>query len=415
MGIRRYSCILFQLGIATYLLSILYYFFGYHGNNIRYDDHLIKPVYNRYSKEQPSSYTIGPRHDPNQMTIELPTPTNETERVNAAFIVLVRNTELYGMMQSMRDIEKTFNHKFGYPWVFLNDKPFSKTFINYTTSMTSSKTYYGLVNDSMWGYPEFIDQEKAARQRERLKLVPYGLSESYRHMCRFQSGFFWRHPLVLSLGLEYYWRVEPDVRYFCDLDYDPFLYMKKNNKKYAFNISFKEHTGTIPSLWKAVKYFARTATLKGKNYFPHPAEDSLYRFVTDRNGQDYNSCHFWTNFEIARLDLWQTEAYRNFFGYLDRSGGFFYERWGDAPVHSIFASLFLKKDEIHFFNDIGYAHSIYQHCPEQENLITRCSCDPGRSLDFTDHMSCLNEYMNAQKHRKGDGRTVNDVLLTEFE
>lgn len=47
------------------------------------------------------------------------------------------------------------------------------------------------------------------------------------------SGFFWRHPLVLSLNLEYYWRVEPDVRYFCDLDYDPFLYMKQNKKKYG--------------------------------------------------------------------------------------------------------------------------------------------------------------------------------------
>lgn len=47
------------------------------------------------------------------------------------------------------------------------------------------------------------------------------------------SGFFWRHPLVLSLNLEYYWRVEPDVRYFCELDYDPFLYMKQNKKKYG--------------------------------------------------------------------------------------------------------------------------------------------------------------------------------------
>jgi alpha 1,2-mannosyltransferase len=193
--------------------------------------------------------------------------------------------------------------------------------------------------------------------------------------------------------------VEPDVRYFCELDYDPFLYMKKNNKKYGnvityiretrtkytrhhkgFNIAFREHSGTIPTLWKTVKDFAVSATRKGKNYFPHPAEDSLYRFVTDETGERYNSCHFWTNFEIARLDLWQSETYRNFFDYLDRSGGFFYERWGDAPVHSIFASLYLKKDEMHFFNDIGYAHSIYQHCPEQENLVTRCSCNPGKTL-----------------------------------
>jgi hypothetical protein len=30
-------------------------------------------------------------------------------------------------------------------------------------------------------------------------------------------------------------------------------------------------------------------------------------------------------------------------------------------------------------------------------------------------MSCLNEYMDAQKSRKSDGRTVNEVLLNGDE
>lgn len=110
------------------------------------------------------------------------------------------------------------------------------------------------------------------------------------------------------------------------------------------------------------------------------ATESLYRFVTDENGSEYNLCHFWTNFEIARLDLWHTEAYQALFTYLDKTGGFFYERWGDAPIHSIFAALYLKKEEIHFFNDIGYKHSIYEHCPEQENLLNRCSCEAKNTL-----------------------------------
>lgn len=42
-----------------------------------------------------------------------------------------------------------------------------------------------------------------------------------------------------------------------------------------------------------------------------------------------------------------------FFNHLESEGGFYYERWGDAPVHSIAANLFLNKDEIHFFDDIG--------------------------------------------------------------
>jgi hypothetical protein len=48
---------------------------------------------------------------------------------------------------------------------------------------------------------------------------------------RFESGLFYRHPLMAEY--EFYWRVEPSVEFFCDLDYDPFLYMKENDKKYG--------------------------------------------------------------------------------------------------------------------------------------------------------------------------------------
>jgi alpha 1,2-mannosyltransferase len=108
-----------------------------------------------------------------------------------------------------------------------------------------------------------------------------------------------------------------------------------------------------------------------------PSEnDSLYRFVTQDQGESYNGCHFWTNFEIASLDLWRSNDYLKLFNYLDQSGGFFYERWGDAPVHSIAASLMLSKDEFHFFNDIGYRHSAYSHCPTQPEFRDKCTCDP---------------------------------------
>ena len=54
--------------------------------------------------------------------------------------------------------------------------------------------------------------------------VLYGGRESYHHMCRYFSGFFFRHPVLAEF--DYYWRMEPDVYYYCDLDYDPFLYMQ---------------------------------------------------------------------------------------------------------------------------------------------------------------------------------------------
>ncbi len=45
----------------------------------------------------------------------------------------------------------------------------------------------------------------------------------------------------------------PDVTFFCDIDYDPFLFMQDNNKMYGFTISLYEYEATIPTLWGAVK------------------------------------------------------------------------------------------------------------------------------------------------------------------
>jgi len=74
----------------------------------------------------------------------------------------------------------------------------------------------------------------------------------------------------------------------------------------------------------------------------------------------------------------------DYFESLDQDGGFFYERWGDAPVHSIAAALMLNKDEIHFFNDIAYYHVPFTHCPtgEKTRLDLRCHCNPKDNFDW---------------------------------
>lgn len=43
-------------------------------------------------------------------------------------------------------------------------------------------------------------------------------------------------------------------------------------------------------------------------------------------GEKYNMCHFWSNFEIARLSFFRSKEYRDFFETMDRSGGFWMER-----------------------------------------------------------------------------------------
>lgn len=66
-----------------------------------------------------------------------------------------------------------------------------------------------------------------------------------------------------------------------------------------------------------------------------------------------------------------------FFEHLDNAGGFYYERWGDAPVHSIGAALLAPKDKLHFFREVGYRHEPFQHCPLSDlHRQGKCWCDP---------------------------------------
>ena len=184
---------------------------------------------------------------------------------------------------------------------------------------------------------------------------------------------------------DYYWRVEPDVEFHCDIDYDPFLYMQDNNLKYGFTISLTEFRKTVPTLWKTTWQFIQ------KN--PHLINPkNTMAWLTDFWG-DYNLCHFWSNFEIADLRLWRSERYMKYFEHLDRAGGFFYERWGDAPVHSLAVTMFLQKSEVHWFHDIGYSHPGATNCPSDANARLRCTCDPEESLDVDGSTQCSRKWL----------------------
>lgn len=307
-------------------------------------------------------------------------------KANATFVVLARNHDLENTVRSIRRMEDRFNRFHRYPYVILNEVPFTEEFKKRVSNVISSSVEFGVIPHDHWFQPDWIDEEKATAGRKKLEDegVIYGGSLSYRNMCRFNSGFFFRHPLMLKY--RWYWRIEPDVHYHCDVNFDPFLFLEDNNKIYGFTITMYEFEKTIPTLWGHVREFM-------KEHPEYVSEDNAMGFMSENNGETYNLCHFWSNFEIADMNFWRGPAYTAFFEYLDRTGGFYYERWGDAPVHSIAAAVFAKKDQIHFFDEIGYEHNPYTHCPKNEDSWERgqCGCDRGKSFDY-DGYSCLKKW-----------------------
>jgi alpha 1,2-mannosyltransferase len=295
-------------------------------------------------------------------------------RVRAVILVLCRNSDLGQMMTTCENFERRWNKKYKYSYVFLNNEAWEGNFIKKISKIISNGSgadvSFGIVPKEHWSYPEWIDQEKASKLRRQMgeRGIAYGGSESYRFMCRYFSGFFYRHPLLQDY--DYYWRVEPGVEFTCDINYDVFRFMHNHDKKYGFVITMQEIPETIPTLWPTIveDFLSKRLCLSTSNL---PA----IRYFGPPTPRGYNGCHFWSNFEIASFDFFRSHEYQNYFEVLDRKGGFFYERWGDAPVHSIAVGLFLPKEAVHYFHDIGYKHHPFSHCPADFMSRKQCNCD----------------------------------------
>lgn len=202
----------------------------------------------------------------------------------ASFVILCRNSDLGDLLPSLANLEQTFNaHQYNsYPYIFLNNDEFTPYFKGELENILASfrlrfggpnapapEIRWGLIPQEHWKPPEWIDWEKAHRNWDiySQQKISYARSQTYRSMCRWQSGFFFKHPLLSDL--EYYWRVEPSTRFTCNLVppsgqqprswdthadgngdfWDPFRWMKVNNKKYGFTLTMKEHYPTIRTLW----------------------------------------------------------------------------------------------------------------------------------------------------------------------
>ncbi|KAI1742980.1 glycolipid 2-alpha-mannosyltransferase-domain-containing protein [Xylaria scruposa] len=312
-------------------------------------------------------------------------------RPEAAFIALVRNSEVEEMVYSMIQLEARFNSRpiHQYDWVFFNDEDFSDEFMLSVKNATNSQCYFEIIPKEHWSIPSWIDTTRFDVGRQFMGSIGVGKAwlQSYHHMCRWNAGLF---ALEKRLAFyEFFWRVEPGVDFSCNINYDVFRFMRDNDMAYGFNMAILDDARSFPSLWDRTKTFIKKnkdmihkdadydwllhSPLQGEDIVHAsslPSEDDDEDNKKDFDHLQYNNCQFYSNFEVGSLAFFRSKEHRAYFEHIDKTGGFYYERFGDAPIHTLSVSLFLPKSRIWYFRDIGYAHGLCEQCPPHQFRLT---------------------------------------------
>ena len=146
------------------------------------------------------------------------------------------------------------------------------------------------------------------------------------------------------MTLQYYWRLDDDSLLLSNVSYDVFEFMQRHSLQYGYLWRHWDSLTCVEGLWEATERYIAESGLKSE-FFSSWKRGYLY----------YN------NFEISSTKMWLSDKYKLYIDYIDRLGGIFYNRWGDAPLHGIAVSMFVPKNQTYLFHDIGYRHGSYRH------------------------------------------------------
>ncbi len=247
-----------------------------------------------------------------KLSVKVYNTKNETEtktkknKIKACIIILVRNFDLSDLIKTMKKFEDNFNNKYNYPYILMNNELFTDNFRKEIVKHTKSKIEFELIPIEYWSVPDWINKKKFEKNLKQL----YKWPTEYRLMCRFFSGFFFR--IESTLKYDYFMRIDSHVNFPCQLLQDPFEKLYRENKKYGFILTNEESLFTIPTLWDSVmKWYGNRTKLNSQ----------LFKYLKD------TMCIFYNNFEVGSFSLFRSKDYLTYFNYLDKKGGFFYERW----------------------------------------------------------------------------------------
>ena len=254
-----------------------------------------------------------------------------SSKPKAAFYYLTKSQRINRLQNSLQLLDGNFNDKYQYPVIIFHESNLEAS-LEKIRRFTNSTVYFQEISFTM---PGFLTNNVTFN-------IPCLSKVSYRQMCRFHAKEIYEHPIIQ--GFDYLFRLDDDSFITRPIHYDVFGFMRTGDTDYGFIWSHYDAMSCTKGLWEATEHFINTTGIKP--YFFHK----------------WKRPHiYYNNFEISRTAIWLSEEYKSYVNYLDRLGGMFYHRWGDAPIKGIAISMLVPKNKTHLFKDIGYTHNNFNN------------------------------------------------------
>jgi hypothetical protein len=277
--------------------------------------------------------------------------------INAAIFILTQNTaerKVY-LKTSLYFLFRNFNKKFNYPIILLHEGDYDERsqdeIIKSIREDHRHLIKFKQIAKEDFEIPSHIDKLKTDIS-VALQPVPYWRNVKYRLMCYFWVKRFFKY----TEGYDYVMRLDDDSFIEEPIKDDLFAVAAAKDLVYMSNLvhidcglcnyGMKELFQTIVPDQKAQidsGLFVPAKLTQGNAYFDKFKK--LYAFI---EGKEFTEQEFATempimyynNFFITSTKFWKRDDVQTAIDKIDKHGGIFYYRYGDAPIHTLLVTLF---------------------------------------------------------------------------
>ncbi|KAG6815236.1 hypothetical protein H0H93_010489, partial [Arthromyces matolae] len=273
------------------------------------------------------------------------------KRPNGVIFMLFPPSRVQQATLALRNVEDRFNRRLKYPYVLFMVEgevdEVTEVQKERIAHITEGRATFAEVPLSQWNTPDFLDESRVKASSEKLGYGWYltclpGLTyhlpiSGFRTdivLCVDGTPSSLSPPRAPTANHQIWYRSPGFVQVAYDAEW--------------VQLSLASNVSAFMS--KHAKEFPPDAN---HGFVWHGSEGIEKAMRGEAGNPEWTKRCMYNNFEISHRSVWSHPIYKRFFEFLDRAGGFFYERWGDSPIHSFGVAMTLRKDQVVQFKDMG--------------------------------------------------------------